>query len=83
MIKLVTILTILCVLTQIVAPEYTTRAYNHLCDESMPNLSQGDVHLTDDNYEHFTNKYKNKGVFILAASDSSCIQCCHSERLIS
>jgi hypothetical protein len=49
----------------------------------MPNLSQGHVHLTDQNYEEFTKKYRNRGVFVLAVSDSSCSDCCHSESLVA
>jgi hypothetical protein len=63
---------------------YETKSFENLCQHSLPNLSVGHVHLTDDNYADYIKKYKNGGAFVLAASDSSCGEgiCCHSEKLL-
>jgi hypothetical protein len=46
----------------------------------LPNLSVGDVNLTNKNYMKYK---KSQKVFILAVSDSQCSDCCQSEPILN
>ena len=43
------------------------------CDPELPNLSIGDVNLTNKNFMKFK---KSSKAFVLAISDSQCPDCC-------
>ena len=49
------------------------------CHPDMPNLSVGDVNLTEANFEKFK---KENELFILAISDSQCLRCCFTEQFL-
>lgn len=49
------------------------------CHPDLPNLSVGDLNLTDDNFEKF--KSENE-LFILGLSDVQCKHCCFTERFL-
>ena len=50
------------------------------CNPDLPNLSVGDVNLTDANFEQFK---KDNDVFIIGISDIQCDRCCITENLLN
>ena len=51
------------------------------CTEEFPNLKAGHIKLTDKNYKQW--KKDNKKLHVLGVSDSSCSQCCHTEKILT
>lgn len=50
------------------------------CNAQYPNLSVGDIQLSDNNFYEFK---KNNKLYILGISDSDCPQCCTTEDLLN
>ena len=55
------------------------KAIHPSCNKDLPNLSVGDILLTQDNYFEFK---KNNKLFVLALSDSECDACCALEEYL-
>ena len=50
------------------------------CHPSFPNLSVGDVNLTQSNLDKFKG---DNEIFVVGVSDSQCERCCYTEGLLN